>query len=285
MNGETPRAGRVPTEDEFFGGQGTAGAVEAPGWMDNATRVVDLAQRTSESLGDGVTTVAFFAESHDAVVSRDVVLHEKRAIAAGTEAAASLKEFVSHVHRLRASDNQVVGCVAIEIDSLQVDLLRAYGVVASTSLANMTEHVRFTGGKGAAGFVLELYRVTRHAGTDVAIAIDVAVAPEGEDSYKDDVVVAWSGASSREIFRYMIQYRDDGKSLQHLLIPSAPPGQSGQIAPEFKVLVLGDTKPLVPDVLSIEVPIIAYLLGNDGGVINLPSHPLLRLIRTYLGVP
>jgi hypothetical protein len=94
--------------------------------------------------------VAFFTESHDAVVSRDVVLHEKRAIAAGNEAATSLKEYVSHVHRLRASDNQVVGCVAIEIDVEHVDLLRAYGVVASTSLANMTEHVRFTGGKGAA---------------------------------------------------------------------------------------------------------------------------------------
>jgi hypothetical protein len=49
MNGEEPpRAGRVPTEDEFFGGQGTAGAIEAPGWMDNATRVVYLTQRTSE---------------------------------------------------------------------------------------------------------------------------------------------------------------------------------------------------------------------------------------------
>jgi hypothetical protein len=50
-----------------------------------------------EGRGDNVTTVAFFAESHDAVVSRDVVLHEKRAIAAGNEAAVSLQEYVSHV--------------------------------------------------------------------------------------------------------------------------------------------------------------------------------------------
>jgi hypothetical protein len=155
MNGEPHSRGRVPTEDEYFGGQGTAGATEAPGWMENATRISELAQRTSEGLGDSVTTVAFFAESSDAVVSRDIVLHEKRAIAAASEAAASLKDYVSHVHRLRASDNQVVGCVAIEIDSLQVDMLRAYGVVACTSLTGMTEHVRFTGGKGAAPFVLE----------------------------------------------------------------------------------------------------------------------------------
>ena len=96
------------TEDEFFGGKGTAGAAEAPGWMECATRTSDLTQRNVGDDGDGVATVAFFADSDDAVVSRDVVLHEKRAIARSRVAALDLQEYVSHVHRLRASDNQDV---------------------------------------------------------------------------------------------------------------------------------------------------------------------------------
>ena len=192
MDGAPPCAGRVPTEgeDECFGGQDTAGAAEASGWMNSATRVAEIAKRTEENNGDGVTTVALFAELDDAVVSRDAVLHEKRAILGGCEAAGDLKNYVSHVHRLRASDNQIVWCVAVEILSEHADDLRAYGVVARMSLSGMTEHVRFTGGKGAAGFVLELHRVSRHFNMGIDIAIDVAVAPESEDSYKDDVVVA-----------------------------------------------------------------------------------------------
>jgi hypothetical protein len=146
MDRARPGAGRVPTEEEFFGGQGTAGTVEleAPGWMDNATRVAELAQRTAGVNGDSVATVAFFADSDDAMVSRDIVLHEKRAIARSRVAALDLQEYVSHVHRLRASDNQVVGCVAIEINAEHINLLKDWGVVTSTSFAQMTEHVRFS---------------------------------------------------------------------------------------------------------------------------------------------
>lgn len=267
------------TEDEFFGGKGTAGAAEAPGWMECATRTSDLAQRNVGDDGDGVATVAFFADSDDAVVSRDVVLHEKRAIARSRVAALDLQEYVSHVHRLRASDNQVVGCVAIEIDPEHIDQLKEWGVVASTNFAGMTEHVRFSHGKGAAGFVLELSRVSRNAGIVVDIAIDVAVAPEGEDSFKDDVVVAWRGATSSEIFDAMIKYREDGKSLQHMLIPSSPRGQGGQMGPAFKVLVLGDAKPLEPDVITIEVP------GNPGLVAGrvIPNGNARYMCAVYTG--
>ena len=60
-----------------------------------------------------VIAVALFADSEDAVVLRDTVLHEKRSIDAGKAAATNLEELVTHSHRLCAADNQVVGCVVV----------------------------------------------------------------------------------------------------------------------------------------------------------------------------
>jgi hypothetical protein len=112
----------------MFGNPTTGHDDKTSEWLEKCTRAEEIAQHVRGLAEDPkeIVTGAMFVDSGDDMVSRDTILHERRAVEQAKWAAANAPKFVSHSHRLRAADNQVVGAVAVEVTREGLLDLRRY---------------------------------------------------------------------------------------------------------------------------------------------------------------